>query len=432
MAKKPGKLLMLLSAMPGAALLSTALLTDVLTGSNNGFGKSQTLMVLAGFFAMIAGIVLARRMSTHELNNRACLFRLVLLGVSFVIAFALSEVICAVVISKFNAGKLRIFEFDAAGTVEGIGVKKNFSQTWLNSEFSVEIDLNNIGLRERDDYQGENIDIGFYGDSFTFGHGVNFGERYSDVLRQFFPSKKIVSFSYRNGWTTPHYYLFVKRHPDLLPETGVLGLFLGNDLTCDIEETQLRFDKSGELTSVFPLVRTVDKRGFLVNKRYNLWERIASRTWTGEMVLRVLNRLGIRGSRARGANSQPSLQFDRGQVDDASTTALQFIKELDDHFRAENRRFVVFLIPRSFYVGEYDCNHDREAAVDIRENQYLTKRIVDWCREHGVEVINPIPEFKKLEQAGVRLYFERDGHWNARGHSEAARILATYLQQGTE
>ena len=47
--------------------------------------------------------------------------------------------------------------------------------------------------------------------SFTFGHGVSFGDRYSDKLRAYLPNKNILSFSYLNGWTTPHYYLFLKR-----------------------------------------------------------------------------------------------------------------------------------------------------------------------------------------------------------------------------
>src|SRR5262245_43760643 len=113
-----------------------------------------------------------------------------------------------------------------------IAVKPNFSQPWRQREFQVTIRTNAAGLRE--DFElppGKRIDVGCLGDSFTFGHGVNAGERYSDVVRAQLGDRLVVSYSYADGWATPYYYLFLKEHPELVPRVAVLGLFLGNDLS---------------------------------------------------------------------------------------------------------------------------------------------------------------------------------------------------------
>ena len=54
-----------------------------------------------------------------------------------------------------------------------------------------DVRTNNIGLREDRDYYGQHVDIGFIGDSYTFGWGVEAGERYSSAISA--PSSKPTS-----------------------------------------------------------------------------------------------------------------------------------------------------------------------------------------------------------------------------------------------
>ena len=105
------------------------------------------------------------------------------------------ELLSYSILRKSTRAVLRIYEESDSGGVSNIGVKKNFEQKWKHEEFCVSVRTNNLGLREQQDYMGERIDVGFFGDSFTFGFGVEHGERYSDQLRKMFPDKTIVSFS---------------------------------------------------------------------------------------------------------------------------------------------------------------------------------------------------------------------------------------------
>ncbi len=64
------------------------------------------------------------------------------------------------------------------------------------------------------DYFGEPVDIGFIGDSFTFGWGVEAGERYSDIVRDAFPDQLVLSYSYPNGHAPAYYLSFLQNHPE--------------------------------------------------------------------------------------------------------------------------------------------------------------------------------------------------------------------------
>ena len=45
------------------------------------------------------------------------------------------------------------------------------------------------------------------------------------------------------------------------------------------------------------------------------------------------------------------------------------------------------------------------------------------CRELGLECVDVLPEFRRRTEAGERLYFPLDSHWNARGNELAAEAL---------
>jgi hypothetical protein len=303
-----------------------------------------------------------------------------------------------------------------------VSVKKNYSQKWEQPEFNITIKTNNIGLRENKDWNGEKIDIGFYGDSFTFGHGVNFGERYSDVLRKYFPNKNIVSFSYLNGWTIPHYYVFLKNYPELMPDTAIIGLFLGNDLTCDIEETGFIKDAQGDLVGVTALKRAVEPSGWLTY-RYEKYDFLRY-FWFGKLLLKLRQVAFM-----PGINSPNILSYDQGKLNQSSYEGLHYLKQMNDYLKIRNKRCVVFIIPWSFYVGDYPAPYEKSIAEDLRKNQYLTEKIVQWCLDNNVECINPVSQFKKMEANGIRLYFNQDAHWNKQGHAAAAKIIADYLMQ---
>jgi hypothetical protein len=360
---------------------------------------------------------------------RATLLRLAL---SLLLFLGILEVASCVYLKGKDLHVLRVFENSSSGGIRDIGIRKNFEQVWKQPEFTVTVRTNNIGLREDFDHRGESVDVGFFGDSFTFGHGVNAGERYSDRLRGLLPGKYVVTFSYLNGYTTPHYYVFLKDNPELAPHLSIVGLFLGNDLTGDMEETELVKDAAGELTSVVCLARQVDRRGFLVTIDVNPVTRALRRSWLGEVLLRerVPQRVGIEPRSPARTLIDPGWDLDKGRLPAQSLEALEYVARMRDLLAARGKRLIVFLIPWSYYVGPYAWSpHDAAVTADIRKNLYLPKAVSAWCKARGVECIDPIARFQEIEANGVRLYFAHDAHWNVEGHRVAADVIGAYLRE---
>jgi hypothetical protein len=48
-------------------------------------------------------------------------------------------------------------------------LKRKFSARWITTEFDVLVTINSGGFREDKDFELEQLDVAFFGDSFTFG-----------------------------------------------------------------------------------------------------------------------------------------------------------------------------------------------------------------------------------------------------------------------
>ena len=84
-------------------------------------------------------------------------------------------------------------------------LKRKYSARWINDEFDVLVTINSGGFREDKDFELKQLDVAFFGDSFTFGQGAKANERYSSVFAQYFPDRKIASLAYASGFEPEHY-----------------------------------------------------------------------------------------------------------------------------------------------------------------------------------------------------------------------------------
>jgi hypothetical protein len=124
-------------------------------------------------------------------------------------------------------------------------LRRNLDWRWRTAEFDVTIRTNSAGYREDFEFNLADVAFAFMGDSFTFGHGVEASERYTNLfaarLNGRIDPKRVVSLGRNDGFQPEHYEYFLRKHPELRPKHIVVGLYLGNDLESDIGET--RFDR---------------------------------------------------------------------------------------------------------------------------------------------------------------------------------------------
>jgi hypothetical protein len=326
----------------------------------------------------------------------------------------------------------RLHIFEPADGSSFYGVKPNYRQRLVSHEFSVEVRTNNIGLREQADYHGEPVDIAFVGDSFTFGWGVEVGERYSDLVAAALPDKRVLSYAYPNGHSPINYLAFLQAHPEMMPQVLVLGLFAFNDLASDTADAIIERDPdTGQVLRVGSDRYAVDGRGF-IHERGNPLPEAAS--WRGLSRRTAIGRtLRVAWHRVNSAAAVPERPvrlagIDRGAFDETARTALAHIEELNSLASSRNAVLMVFYIPFASEVGDYPvCRYAADTCVRQRQQNLLGDALRDWAREQGIRLLDPVPRFRKLETAGQRLYFPLDAHWTPLGHAAAAELILDAL-----
>jgi hypothetical protein len=312
-------------------------------------------------------------------------------------------------------------------------VKPNFKQDFINHEFKLDVRTNNIGLREDQDYFGEPVDIGFIGESFTFGWGVDAGERYSDIVRDAFEDQLVLSYSYPNGHAPAYYLSFLQDHPEMIPKVLVLGLFAFNDLASDTTDTEMLTDmESGLIQQVKSRTLKVDENGFIVNKDETP-PRLFSAGWfiRNTAIGRTYNVAKHRMKASPNPIEKPDelKPLDLGQMDETALTALGQIRKIDQLAKDNDSTLVIFYIPFASDISDYPtCKYSQSSCETIRKSNALGTSLASWAQQNGIHFIDPVNDFRSREQAGEKLYYYYDGHWTTKGHAAAGSLIEQYLR----
>jgi hypothetical protein len=336
----------------------------------------------------------------------------------------------------YRADEAALHIYEAQDNWHFYKVKSHYHQKFRSDEFATDVKTNNLGFREDSDYLGEFVDLGFVGDSFTFGHGVNFGERYSDLLRSSYPSYRILSFAPVNGPSPISQYLFLLNNLDMMPRHLIVGLFPWNDLREDIVNTIPIVDGQGRLVRIENKNAKVRSDGFIVRRDASdepdpVWRNVLRRTHLGSLVLISAQRvvrfwlgLGAAAGNAKGENL-PSIAstFEAGLFDETALLGLRYVLHMRDLVQANGGDITIFYIPASYRVGNYPffcqyiSSYSTQECFNLLDTNGLGAALMDWCTRNSLSCIDP-----------TSLYYEKDGHWNKHGHHLAAKILAQYLR----
>lgn len=329
-------------------------------------------------------------------------------------------------------GKTGLHLFEPAVGNAFYRVKPNYSQTFLRHEFRVSVQTNNVGFREDRDYHGGPVDIGFLGDSFTFGWGVETGERYSDVVARSFPSLDVVSYAYPNGHAPVNYLAFLQQNPQWMPAVLVLGLFAYNDLAEDTADAVIEY-QDGNIGSVGSRTLEVDEDGFVVAKG-SYPPRFPSFAWWGRhsaigRTIRVVREM-LRSGGGAPPKSDTWRALDRGELDETARMALDHVKRIDQLARRAGSTLLVFYIPFPSDIGETPvCLYTERMCAEQRANNRLGPALAKWAASENIRLIDPVEHFRALEARGEELYFRLDAHWTPAGHAAAGALIVDYLEK---
>jgi len=310
-------------------------------------------------------------------------------------------------------------------------VKANANITWSTPEFSVSLRTNNIGLREPFDINYSDIEVAFFGDSFTFGQGVNVEERYTNVFAQSTSKckKKTASLSYKNGFQPEHYEYFFRNNEDLRPSHVIVGLYLGNDLGSDILETMYESESN---VLRLPYRRILEGGQMAIAPGVYRWplDFLADKSSFAMLFLQVIGRKTLLRSYlfkdGWGPNSPFTPNLELALTDLASNRGVQSLVRLKELIEKRGGQLTILIIPQNYFFGD-DNPHIQpqleSKVAEIRSGRNILSAFKEICIRQKFDCFDPSSFLHHQD------YFAIDGHWNKSGHGKVGKALVRHLLQ---
>ena len=354
------------------------------------------------------------------------LFWIIGLLLGLLVAFAVAEVAVRL-ISPQDVGPVR---FACHPELGDIPVPGQQGERRLPGNFTFRYSNNSLGWRGRREYREvkpTEYRVLFFGDSFTYGLGVNddqtFADRVEKDLRAGLWSVEVMNAGCPGKGTDYALKCFQtvgrKFHPDLT----VLGFF-GNDFEDNARGQYYTIGRRGELR-----VKTLDCNPDNIKAVLN---RLPGYNWliSRSQAANLVKQAGVdfivkRAQKNHSASSNGLVVSYTGSGGGYVTAANQnltriYVEQLNAAVKQAGGALMIFYIPISQEVLEY--RQTRTTSADERAIQRVAadSGMVLWS-------LTPL-----LAHSGLpidRLYY-KEGHWTAAAHEIAAHYLSRLIQSG--
>jgi len=307
---------------------------------------------------------------------------------TFVIACTLSLIILEALLSKYLPYFNPAFAVSCFRNDEGVPLlwPRPSEQRQSNAfgEYDVAVSINKYGLRDKKEINSSNInDIFVVGDSFTFGHGVEEDERFSNILESIsgiqvynlgIPGTdladyvRIVDYAKKNG---------------ALIHNLIIAVFMGKDRGIKEYSNDQRLSRP-------TLIRKI--KDFL-NAKCTTY-KLLSYLYNNHVVINKLSKhkdIDISSEMIHGSAMK--------------------LQELSNGYNT-----LILIIPSvGLWMG------DRR---DIELRKHIS--FVNLLRNMKMNVIELRDAFGQKDP--LMYYFKKDGHFNKQGHAIAGNILGKYIK----
>lgn len=311
-------------------------------------------------------------------------------------------------------------------------------------EYTTELGFNSRGVRGPEcpyTKDSQTFRIVILGDSFAEGYSVSFENLFSELLRVKLnqnPGRRyeIVNLGIAGYSTDQEVLLFENEAQKYKPELTIL-LFYENDVWFNTQPDYWRGRKpsfqlkEGELALFDPAApaswikpkNNGSFRGMI--KRFYLYNFLNKMLENSPQLYRLALKSGIKKFPDEFRVWKKISDPDFAQAWDLTEALLLRLKNSAEKVGS---RFVVFYVPselcidsRAWEEAEFKYNISR----DVWSPDTVGADLTAICRKNSIPLIDPKDDFLKQNK---RLYFRRDGHWNADGHALVSDILYSYIK----
>lgn len=278
------------------------------------------------------------------------------------------------------------------------------------------IEINKRGIRDDNHIYSKNESIKrveFFGDSFTWGYGVNKSYRYTEIFEKEYVGIEVINMGTTGYGTDQEYLFFVKEGYKYSPDVVVLAyhndlIEIARNLTYSYPRPKFEFQNGSlTLTNVPVPQRTinwtdrfdVEEDQTFVRKTDNLLRNIKTYEFLRNRVksMEIFNKL-------RSGAYDVSIN-DTYRVLDGILTA--FKNDSENH----GAEFVLLIIPDKVQVY---------GNADTSEIEFVR----NWAEREEVAHINLIEELREIGLTNKGIYFDIDGHFSSEGNRIVGEIIA--------
>jgi hypothetical protein len=304
----------------------------------------------------------------------------------------------------------------------GFTMNPAFRGRFRQREFDTAVAIDSLGIRDREygPSRPGTRRIVVLGDSYTFGWGVEAGERYVDRLETLLngrgSSRWEVVKAGINAYGTREEGLWLSEYGWALdPELVILEFCMGNDYADNfapgyrVEDGYLVAKRpapdADAAAAPAPPASALEPLKRWARRKSHLYVFLRDRVrWI---------RFGVgRAERGRGA-----LRDFNASVDEGLPATERHLREIAEDARRHGVPVVVLIVPMRHQLYE-------SRAIEAELLEYPNRVSRAACESAGLEVFDLLPEFRRAVAEGApRLYFGVDRHWNREGHRLAGDLL---------
>ena len=349
------------------------------------------------------------------------------------------------------------FRFDP---VLGWANLPNMQGQFSRLEFTYPVEINSNGMwdSELTDKRNDEFRVAFLGDSFTWGVGAAYGERFTEVIERLNPRINVLNFGV-TGYSPVQYLLQLDQVLALRPDYVIVALCLGNDLTDNVESdpyghpkpfAKLSEDDSAFEISGYPLTDTnqVGPRLFgaestsrlvgFINQQINHMRREQAReeaagTASEHPVIHYIKRRLARLSQSRAPvevgpeeiRADQLLYVPGEKLTPEQRQKVAYMHRVNELLIEAMRkkvetaigpdRFAVLLVPTKYEYGmENLVPRNGDPAIVVERIRASLSRL-------GIPSIDARPALTPAE------FWKVDAHWRPAGHKKIGELLSRYL-----
>ncbi len=311
--------------------------------------------------------------------------------------------------------------------------------------YGASFNTNSLGLRGPERSFAKRLGIRrivVLGDSFAWGHGVDEGESFPELLERMLPHTEVINLGVPGFNVRTEQRYFERIGAAFEPDIVLLALCQNDIHDLDAVERRQEPRASEQLTTLAqtgPEPQDAAASAFrrlkqLFDRNSHIFALCRQTVDSHKSLARAAVRLGLKeelvGFEGLDDNLHASLVAPPPPVIRAYQQLERDVLRLDDCARSHGAQLVIAMVPSLQAVDA------RELALSLADTRYEPadfdtdqphRFVRAFADRHGIPIVDPLEAFRTARAGGRQLYLPGDLHFNRAGHHLFAQTAAAAL-----